>query len=330
MPSLTVILPARNAQKTVTAAVASVLAQTFGDFELLAVDDGSTDGTGDLLEALAARDERMRVFHTPGLGVALAVNLALAQAQTALIARMDADDVTSPTRFAKSLALLAAQPALSAVGTQVEITREDRPVSPNLQRYGQWLNSLTSPALVARDRFIESPLCNPSTVIRKAALDEVGGWRDGPFPEDYELWLRLIEQGHVLSVVPEVLHQWSDHDHRVTRTDSRYAREGHLRLKADYLSRLFPRVTLWGATDTGRSLSKLLTARGVKVDRFVELDARKLGQTIHGVPVIHPDQVQRDGSHVLSCVAAQGAREQIRSWLSERGFVEGVDFTCVT
>lgn len=328
MPSLTVLLPARNAEATVTAAVESVLGQTFGDFELLAVDDGSTDATGAVLEALARRDSRIRVFHTAGLGVAGAANLALSHARTPLIGRMDADDVSLPRRFERTLAALADAPSLSAVGTQVEITRADRPVSPNLQRYGQWLNSLVSPALVARDRFIESPLCNPSTVIRKSALDAVGGWRDGLFPEDYELWLRLIEHGHALSVVPEVLHQWADHDHRVTRTDDRYAREGHHRLKADYLSRLFPKVTVWGATETGRALSKLLTARGVTVDRFVELDARKLGQTIHGVPVIHPDAVQRDGSHVLSCVAAQGAREQIRAWFTERGFVEGVDFTC--
>ena len=161
-------------------------------------------------------------------------------------------------------------------------------------------------------------------------LREAGGWRDGDFPEDWELWLRLLEAGHHLSCVPRVLHRWRDGDARATRRDARYALEKHLTLKADYLARRFAHtpVTLWGATDTGRALSRLLTARGCRVVRFVELNPRKLGQTIHGVPVIHPDALPDDGSHLVSCVAAKGAREEIRGWMTKRGKVELKDFTC--
>lgn len=167
-------------------------------------------------------------------------------------------------------------------------------------------------------------------LLRRDALVRAGGWRDGPFPEDWELWLRLLERGEQLSCVPAVLHRWRDHDRRLTREDERYALERHLDLKADFLARRFPStpLTLWGATDTGRALSHRLTARGCRVVRFVELNPRKLGQVIHGVPVIHPDVLPRDGSHVLSCVAAQGAREEIRAWFAQRGFVELEHFTC--
>lgn len=326
---ISVLLPAKNAATTVDAAVGSVLAQTFGDFELLAIDDGSTDDTRAHLDALANKDSRVRVLSTGGVGLVGALNLGLREARAPLIARMDADDESLPTRFEASVAALD-DASLAGVGTGVEIFRDDRPPSPNLQGYGRWLSSLTSPELVFRDRFVESPLCHPSMLLRREALEAVGGWRDGAFPEDWELWLRLMEAGHRLSCVPQQLHRWRDHDRRLTRSDARYALERHLELKADYLARLFAGtpITIWGATDTGRALSRLLTPRGLRVARFVELNPRKLGQIIHGVPVIHPDALPDDGSHVLVCVAAKGARDDIRAWFAERGREELKHFTC--
>jgi len=331
-PRVTVILPARTAGLTIDLALSSVLAQTFDDFEVLALDDGSTDDTAARMQVWREKDARVRVLCTGGLGLVGALNLGLEHARGELIARMDADDESLATRFEKSVSALDANPEWAGVGTGVEIVRADRPPSPNLQAYGKWLSSLTSPDLVFRDRFIESPLCHPSMTLRRSALVEAGGWRDGPFPEDWELWLRLMERGERLSCLPEVLHRWTDHDRRLTRTDARYALERHLSLKADYVSRLLQgrRVTLWGATDTGRTLSKALTAKGLTVVRFVELNAKKIGQTIHGVPVIHPDALPDDGSHVLSCVAAKGARDDIRAFLQARGLVELRDFTCLS
>lgn len=327
---ISVLLPAKNAASTIDAAVRSVLAQTSGDFELLAIDDGSTDDTRRRFDGWAARDARVRVLSTGGLGLVGALNLGLREARAPLIARMDGDDESLPTRFQESLAALGADASLAGVGTGVEIFRDDRPPSPNLQAYGRWLSSLTTPELLFRDRFVESPLCHPSVLLRREPLERLGGWRDGDFPEDWELWLRLLEAGHRLRCVPRVLHRWRDHERRLTRSDARYALGRHLWLKADYLSRVLgpTPISLWGATDTGRALSKLLSQRGARVVRFVELDPRKLGQTIHGVPVIHPDALP-DDSHVLACVAAKGARDDIRAWFSQRGRTELTHYTCV-
>lgn len=330
--SVTVLLPARNAEATIEAALRSILAQTFRDFVVLAIDDGSTDGTAARLHDFARDDARVTVLSTGGIGLVGALNLGLERTRTPLLARMDADDESLPTRFEKSVRALEEHRDWAGVGTGVEIVRADRPPSPNLQAYGRWLSSLTSPQLVFRDRFIESPLCHPSMTLRTDALRAAGGWRDGPFPEDWELWLRLMERGEKLSVVPEVLHRWTDHDRRLTRTDERYALERHLSLKADFLARLLrgKPITLWGATDTGRTLSRALTAHGLTIARFVELDARKVGQRIHGVNVVHPDALELEpDAHVLSCVAAKGAREDIRAFLRARGLEELRDFTCV-
>lgn len=328
-PLVSIVLPARDAAATVDRAVASLAAQTFDDFELLAIDDGSRDDTAAALEAWARRDARVRVLRTGGVGLVGALQLGLAEAKGPLLARMDADDESLPGRLEASVAALEREPELAGVGTGVDIVRQDRPPSPNLQAYGRWLSSLVTPALLARERFVESPLCHPSVTLRTGVLRAVGGWRDEPVPEDWELWLRLLEAGHALTCLPATLHRWVDHDRRLTRTDARYALARHLDLKAAYLSRALAGrpLAIFGVTDTGRGLGRRLAARGLAVRRYVELAPRKVGQRVDGVPVVHLEQAPLDDAHGLLCVAAKGAREELRTWLGARGLVEGRDFT---
>ncbi|MBL8919501.1 MAG: glycosyltransferase [Myxococcaceae bacterium] len=328
---VSVVLPARNAASTIDVAIESVLRQTFTSFELLAIDDGSADETRSHLERWAARDERVKVLSTGGLGLVGALNLGLSAARGELLARMDADDESLPGRLEKSVARLDAEPSLAGVGTGVEIVRHDQPPSPALVDYGRWLSSLTTPARLFADRLVESPLCHPSVVLRRAVLERLGGWRDGDFPEDWELWLRLLEAGEALVCLPEVLHRWTDHDRRLTRTDARYQREKHTRLRAQTLHARFEGrpLTIWGAGERGVALCRALQALGSRVQRFVEVNPRKVGQRIHGARVVFPDDLGAPSEeHVIASVGARGARAEIRAWLDSRGWVEGQHFTC--
>jgi glycosyltransferase involved in cell wall biosynthesis len=331
---LSVLLPARNASATIEAAVKSVLAQTFRAFELVAVDDASTDDTKQRLLALRLTDDRVKVVDGPGRGFIAALEAGLPHCRGELLARMDADDESLPTRFEKSLAALDADSSLAGVGTGVEIFRDDQPPSPNFLAYGQWLSSLTTPEQLFADALVESPLCHPSVTLRRRVLDEVGGWRDGDFPEDWELWLRILERGHRLACLPEVLHRWRDGNGRLTRTDPRYRWEAHLALKADFVSRRLGterRLVLWGAGEKGLKLSRLLRAKGHRVEQFVELHPRKIGQKLEGIPAIHPEALSAPSPerHLLAAVGAKGARAEIRAFLTARGWVEGRDFTCM-
>lgn len=325
-PAITVLLPARDAEATVVAAARCILTQTHTDLELVAIDDGSRDATGRLLRGLA--DARVRVLDGGGRGLVQALNQGLDAARGRFIARMDADDECHPERLVASLGVLEAE-ALDGVGTRVEIFRDDRPVSPNLAAYGAWLNALTSPQLLFRDRFVESPLCHGSVLLRREVLDAVGGWRDGDFPEDWELWLQLLESGRKLSCVPRVLYRWRDHDRRLTRTDGRYALERHAALKARFLAARHRRVAIAGAGRTGLLLSRLLRGHGVEVTRFIDVNPKKVGQRLEGVPVVGPLEVGApDGVHLIAAAGSKGARDEIRRHLSGLGWREGDHFTC--
>ncbi|HEX9242391.1 MAG TPA: glycosyltransferase family 2 protein [Anaeromyxobacter sp.] len=333
MARVSVLLPARDAARTVRAAVVSILRQTERDLRVVCVDDGSRDGTAEILDRLAARDRRVEVVRGPGEGIAHALARGLARCDGELVARMDADDLAHPRRLELQRAALEADPSLAAVGARVSLFPR-RAIREGMARYAAWLNGLVTPDLVARDLLVEAPLVHPAALLRRAPLDAAGGWRDGPFPEDYDLWLRLAERGARLTNVAERLLAWRESVGRLTRTDPRYALARHVALKCAFLSRaLGParrEVAVWGAGETGRAFADGLAVEEIRVVLFVEVDRKKIGRTVRGAPVVSYEEVGRArGLPLLVAVGAPGARDLIRAELAKRGFAEQADFRCV-
>src|SRR5512140_3382699 len=180
MPRVAVLMPARDAATTVHAAVRSILWQTVRDLRLVVVDDGSTDATGAVIAAAAGRDRRVEIVRGPGEGIPAALGRGLARCDAEVVARMDADDLAHPRRLERQLAALEARPAVWALGSQVRAFPR-RAVRSGMHRYVAWVNALVTPELVDRDLLVEAPLVHPAAVIRRAALERLGGWRAGPF-----------------------------------------------------------------------------------------------------------------------------------------------------
>ncbi len=327
VPEISVLLPARNAAATLGEALASILGQRDAPpFELICVDDGSTDATPALLAESALQDSRVRVLHGEGRGLVHALNLGLAQCRAPLIARMDADDRAHPDRLRLQSELLAREPALGAVGSLVRSF--PGPLTAGLARLEAWLDSVVTQEECRRARFIEAPLVHPSIVFRRTALDQVGCFQDHGWAEDWDLLLRLCEAGWELAKVPEALLWWRDGPTRLTRTGPAYRTEQMQRLRAHYLARgpLRERpFDLWGAGPTGKRLARELEQHGKRPRRFFDVDAKK--KIARGKEVLLPNALGDPEEALLICaVGAKGARESIRAELSPRGFVEGRDY----
>ena len=308
-------------------ALESLSAQTLEDFEVVAVDDGSHDRSAEIAEAHATKDDRFRVLRQPSAGLVAALERARAEARGELLARMDGDDVALPRRLELQVAAMRNE-GLDACGGRIEYFPR---ATEGARRYAGWINSLTTTEAAARDVFVECPLPHPTLVVRRNALDRAGGYRDRGWPEDYDLVLRLWARGARFHNVAETVLRWRDHPGRLSRTESHYSLDAFLRCKVHHLRQtLLPGrsgVLVWGAGPVGKSFGRAFRD---ELRGFVEVDPRKLGRTIYGVPVIPAEEAQRfEDALWLGAVAGEEARTQIREVVAAQGRTEGKDFLAV-
>ena len=334
MPRVSVLLPVRDAAATLGACLDSLAAQTMADHEVVAVDDGSRDGSGEILRTRARADARLRVVSTPPAGLVSALNRALGEARAPLLARMDADDRAAGERLSLQAERLERDAAVDVLGSRVRVVGIGAPPGEGMRAYVRWQNALVDHDAMARDRFVESPLVHPSVAMRRATLERLGGWRALDGPEDYDLWLRAFAAGLRFAKLPEVLLDWSDSPGRLTRTDPRYAADRFLALKLAALAEgpLAGRrpAVVWGAGPVGKAWSRALRAAGHEVRAFVEVNPRKLGGRLHGAPVVTVEEAgDIRGPLHLAAVGQPGARQRIRAEAARLGLVEGADLVAV-
>ena len=326
-PRVSWLLPVRDGRRWLAACVASVLADSHPDDELLIIDDGSVDQPGAVLPA----DPRVRLLRQPAQGIAVALEHGRREARAPWLARIDADDEVLPGRLDAQLACLTATPGLAALGGRAELVGDGaHEVPEGMRRYVDWVNGLADLHCAL---LVESPLFHPAVTLRASAVAEVGGWRQGDLPEDYDLWLRLRRAGWALGNLSRPVVRLRDRPGRLTRTDPRYRRKAFEALKLDHASsELLPgkrRVVIWGAGRGGRPWLRRVLEHGADVpmviDRFVEGERR-------GRPVRSPEAlVDLDLDLLLVAVGARGARARIRAELAELrpDLVEGVHWWAV-
>jgi glycosyltransferase involved in cell wall biosynthesis len=328
-PLVSVVIPVRNGGKFLRHAVASILTQTFQNFELLLVDDHSTDSA---LRALDKSDPRLKIFKSQGGGVVNAFNTGFSHCRGKFIARMDADDISLGNRLECQLDYLERHPRVDIAGSCVEIFSDDG-IKGGLERYQNWLNSVREPQQVRKQIFIESPLPNPTLMLRRAAMKKLTGYRNNGWPEDYDLLLRADAANMKMGKPEPVLLRWREHDTRLTHTDSLYRREKFMQAKAHFLvrHRLNGRsVIIWGAGPTGRLIHDLIVSEGATVDGFIEVHPRRIGGQKRGLPVWSMDKIKNMGDALLLvAVGAAGAREEIAAFVSEHKKTEGQDYLFV-
>ncbi len=328
-------MPCYNAARTLEESLESLAEQTLSEFEVLAVDDGSKDDTGLILESWSKRDARFKYISQAHGGVIAASNVGLLACRAPYIARMDADDRSRPERLEKQVAFLEENVDIAVVSSLVEaFPKED--VGGGFQVYIEWLNSLITDEDIKREIFVESPLPNPSVTFKREWLLKMGGYQEHDnFPEDYDLYLRMYLAGAKFAKIPEVLHEWREHPDRITHTDSRYSLTNFLRAKAYYLARgpLKGRdaVIIWGSGMKGRRLAKHLEQQDVLIVAFVDIDPKKIGRTRRGKPIIAPSALgdvwdRYQAPALLASVGSRGARQIIRQRLIDFGYIEGKDW----
>lgn len=299
-------------------------------WELIAVDDGSVDEGRSFLEKLD--DPRIKVLPNPGKGIVSALNFGISKCSSDLIARMDADDVAFPKRLEEQVEFLTSNPDIGLCATKVEHFCTDGELnSSGMLEYVNWINHICTTEEIENNRFVESALPHPSVMFRKKLVDHYGGYREGDFPEDYEMWLRWLGLGVKMAKVPTTLLKWRDSGDRLSRTDTRYCRDSFFRLKARYLASFLAEknieeVWIWGAGRLSRKKVGHLEKFGVSIAGYIDL----MENNNLPVPCIcYKDIPDKGQIYILGYVSVRGAREKIENFLRKKGYEKGTDFMMV-
>lgn len=328
-PEVSIILPYLNAGNTLEAAIESILNQTFRNFELLLVDNNSTDLSYSIAQNFAKKDSRIRVLKEEKKGVPNAMNCGLKNANGKFIARMDADDISLTHRLEKQIQYLHNNPEIGFVGSKVKYIPHNNNTA-GFERFVDWANSFHSSKEMELNRFVEIPIINPTILFKKELFEKYGGCSDGNFPEDYEMQLRYLEAGVKMAKLNESLVEWHDYSTRLTRTDERYSTEAFFRIKAKYFrcwseknNPFHPHIWVWGAGRKTRQRAQLLEKQGLIIDGFIDVIKSKTTQktTIHYSEIPEPGNI-----FIVPMVTSYGARDQIKEFLLQANYIEGVDF----
>ena len=223
-------------------------------------------------------------------------------------------------------------------------------------RYERWLEECVTPEEIALGLWVESPLPHPTVMMRRAVYERAGGYREVPWAEDYDLWLRMLRAGITMAKLREPLYEWADHPGRATRTLPAYAPEAFRACRAHHLAcHLDGRgVIVWGAGRDGRRGARAMLRQGVDIRAFLDIDPKKVGRTAYGRPILAAEDwlatrdellhsageepaategAARDAALappiVLAAVGTAGARALIRARLIAAGLREGPDFLCI-
>ena len=319
------LIPVRDGSAWLQEAVDSALDQCSKQDEVVVVDDGSTDGG-----ATALKDHsQLRVVRQEPLGITAALELGRKICQGQYLARLDADDIALPGRLAAQVEALDAEPDLAVVGGRAQLVTGEQSAE-GMRHYVDWVNRLEDPH---PQLLVESPLFHPATTLRAEAIANVGGYREGDFPEDYDLWLRLVSAGWRLSNLPQEVVRIRDRPDRLTRQDPRYRPEAFRLLRMAHLARTDlatpRRVVVWGAGRGGRPWIRWLLAQGHHLPAVLDI---KWGTERHGVPILAPETLpDLEFDLLLVAVGLRDVKEEIRGQLAQiwpEG-VEGEDWWAV-
>jgi glycosyltransferase involved in cell wall biosynthesis len=332
-PLVSILLAVRNEEKYLPAALESIYRQTLPDWELVIVDDGSTDSTAEIIRYHAERDPRIRPLLKAAEGLIPALNQGLQACRAELIARMDGDDICHPRRLEKQYTFMTENLNTTLVACDIRHF-PSHVVRGGMRYYEKWQNSLHDHDEIMRNLFVESPLTQPSVMFRKQNVLQVGAYRDMGWAEDYDLWLRMADSGAKFARLPETLFFWREHTDRLTHTGSQCSLDAFRRCRAHHLKRGYLKelssVTLWGVGLEGKEWRKVLLDVGIAVHHWIDIDPGKLGQTIHGAEVAEPDSLKPGCGPMLITIGVRGARRLVREKCHELGLIEGRDYICVT
>ena len=326
---ISILLPVYNAATFLEECLNSILQQTETNWELLAVNDFSTDNSFEILEKYATTDTRIHAFQNTEKGIISALRTAYQNSSGTFITRMDADDRMMPDKL-KTLKSLLSKNGNGHVATGLVQYFSDNELGEGYQRYEAWLNNLTQNQSNFSEIYKECVIPSPCWMVTREDLEECGAFHPNDYPEDYDLCFRFYEKA--LKVVSEdgILHQWRDHTTRTSRNDETYANNQYFDLKLPYFLKLEYKkehpLVLWGAGKKGKRIARILEKNGI-VFHWVCNTESKWGHVISSAKLKSTEAVKGlENPQIIIAVAAPDGQVEILDFMEKNDLKKGENY----
>lgn len=316
-------MPAFNTEKYIASCLQSIIAQTEINWELVVVDDYSTDSTFQILNKYAKLDSRIKVFsNEKEKGIIGALQTAYENISGNIITRMDADDLMTTDKLSLMKTLLLENGFGTLVLGQVTYFSDDKQLGEGYKQYELWLNSLTSSNNNFSEIYKECVIPSPAWMCWKQDFEKCNGFSTNIYPEDYDLAFRFYKANLNCIGTKKAVHYWRDYNDRTSRTDENYADNRFIDLKVKYFLALDynknKELILWGASKKGKSIAKLLIASNIEFT-WICNNPNKIGRDIYGVILENIDNVNSfDNTQFIIAVAGNEHQKIIKQKLENK------------
>lgn len=320
-PLVSIIMAARNTAPYLHECIESILAQTYEHWELIAVNDRSTDDTRSILEEYSRQDARIKVYDSKGERLIPALQEGMRQAAGVLINRMDSDDRMPSNK----LSLLVNEWLSHGPGTVIaggtEHFVDEGEVGGGFRRYEAWLNEIAKNNTHYQEIYRECVIPSHCWIIHRDDLLAAGAFDPEVYPEDYDLTFRFYKAGLKVIGINHILHYWRDRSNRISRTWEEYKDNRYFSLKVKNFYEVdrdsHRDLVIWGAGKNGKDLIKEFLSRETSIHWVCE-NERKIGKEIYGLILKSPDHIQSlQRPQIIVAVSSENDRNEVLSVLTK-------------
>ena len=308
---ISIVMPVRNAMPYLIECLDSILNQSYTNWELIAINDHSTDNSFETLTAYSIKNHRVSVYNTNGKGIIDALKLAYSKTTGTYITRMDADDIMPHKKLALMRTKLIAFPNAVTTG-KIKYIGEN--LRDGYKNYEQWMNSLMANKSHYEQIYRECVIPSPAWMLTRDLFEKIGAFNPNTYPEDYDLTLRMYQAKIPVEPVDELVHIWRDYQERTSRNDINYSFNSfevlktYYFLKIDYNSE--KTLVLWGGGKKGKKIAILLQKANIKFEWACN-NHKKIDQDIYGIIMQDVDQIFKPEKNYQTILAVADPEAQI-------------------
>jgi len=308
---ISIVMPMRNAMPYLNECVTSIINQTYTDWELIVVNDHSTDSSHAVLSEFALIDNRITVINTTGKGIIDALQLAYSKTSGTYITRMDADDIMPEQKLELMYNQLLKTPNCVVTG-KIKYIGEN--LRDGYRKYEAWMNTMMEDNTHNEYMYKECVIPSPAWMTSREVFESIGGFTPETYPEDYDLTLRFYKAKITIVAVNELVHIWRDYQERTSRNDPNYSFNSFEVLKTNYFLDIdydnTKTLVLWGAGKKGKKIAQLLIEKNIQFV-FACNNPKKINKDIYGMIMENSDTIFDTQKKYQTIIAIANPIEQL-------------------